>query len=177
MLKSIKIDPGLAKALAKQKRQQAKEAFETKPVVEKQTNLPTAVIVDVDGTLAIRGNRGIFEFEKCEEDLVCEEVKTIVELLRTRPYINIIILSGREEVYKGRTEAWLQKNTIPYDGIIMRPTGDRRQDSIVKQELYERHLKGKFNILFVIDDRPRVIRTFRSLGLYVFDCNQTGQEF
>src|SRR3990167_5821024 len=99
MLGKIKIDPGLSKALVRQKRQQEKAVFEKKPVVEKQVNLPTAVIIDVDGTLTIRGNRGIFEFDKCEEDLVCEEVKTIVELVRTRPYINIIILSGREEVF------------------------------------------------------------------------------
>jgi hypothetical protein len=60
--------------------------------------------------------------------------------------------------------------------LFMRPAGDMRKDCIVKQEIYEREIKGKFNCTAWFDDRPQVIRMLRSLGLPVFDVGD-GVEF
>ena len=54
----------------------------------------------------------------------------------------------------------------------MRITGDGRNDTIVKKELYEENIKGNYEILFVLDDRNSekypVVGMWRELGLTCF---------
>ena len=47
----------------------------------------------------------------------------------------------------------------------MRKTGDFRKDSIVKKELFDENVRGKYNIEFVLDDRNQVVEMWRSIGL------------
>ena len=35
----------------------------------------------------------------------------------------------------------------------MRSAGDKREDSIVKSELFDAHVRDKYNVQFVLDDR------------------------
>lgn len=79
----------------------------------------------------------------------------------------IIFLSGREDKFRPQTNVFLQKNcpTIANNPLFMRATGDKREDSIVKSELFDAHVRGKFNVLFVLDDRNRVVDMWRRIGL------------
>jgi hypothetical protein len=48
----------------------------------------------------------------------------------------------------------------------MRAENDGRKDSIVKKELFEQHIVGKYYIDLVIDDRNQVVEMWRKdLGL------------
>ena len=48
----------------------------------------------------------------------------------------------------------------------MRASGDTRKDSIVKKELYEKHIKNKYYVSFWLDDRNQVVDMVRKeLGL------------
>ena len=47
----------------------------------------------------------------------------------------------------------------------MRTIGDHRSDFIIKQEIYEREFKGKYNVLYVLDDRNQTVNMWRALGL------------
>ena len=77
----------------------------------------------------------------------------------------IIIVSGRtDDCFKETTE-WLINNNIPFDDLFMRKAGDTREDSIIKKEIFDNHLKNRYNILAVFDDRNRVVSMWRSLGL------------
>jgi len=49
----------------------------------------------------------------------------------------------------------------------MRSQGDTRPDEIVKREIYEEHIKPLYNVDFVLDDRNKVVKMWRSLGLKV----------
>lgn len=49
----------------------------------------------------------------------------------------------------------------------MRPEGDERKDSIVKQEIYEKYIKDRYNVRFVLDDRNQVVDMWREVGLKV----------
>ncbi len=63
--------------------------------------------------------------------------------------------------------------------LLMRAPGDSRRDSIVKRELYEKHIKGKYNVVAVFDDRPSVIREcWQALGFTdrIFNVG-SGEEF
>jgi predicted kinase len=131
----------------------------------KSAMLPDAVIVDVDGTLAHMHSRGPFEWDKVGED----DLKPIVaEMVRHMAENRIvIIMSGRDGVAKADTEAWLKRHRIHFDHFYIRAAGDTRNDAIVKSELYFNNVDGKYNVVAVFDDRPRVCQMWRSIGLDV----------
>lgn len=140
------------------------------------TDLPVCILVDIDGTLSDSTNRKIFDDSKVSEDRVIEPV---VDILRT--YFNnnskhwdvrIFIMSGRQDSCRDQTEKWLKDNYIPFDNLYMRSAGDNRDDTIVKQELYEKHIKGKYRVLFVIDDRIKVLNMWQQNGLFTLDVRQ-----
>jgi len=84
----------------------------------------------------------------------------------------LIIFSGRDGKYKEETELWLEEHNIEYDELHMREEDDSRKDSIIKKELYEEHVKGKYRVLGIFDDRPQVRRMWIEEGLFVFSCYQ-----
>ena len=133
--------------------------------------LPWAVIVDMDGTLAKMKDRGPFDWSKVGQDDANEPVRQLVLGLPVR--IRIIVLSGRDSVCRKETEAWLaDKIGNTHEMLLMRTEGDMRKDSIVKRELYDQHIKGKYNVSFVIDDRDNVVRMWREeLGLTCFQAD------
>lgn len=127
--------------------------------------LPQAVLCDIDGTLALRDGRGPFEFERCGEDLVNEPVAYALSLL-SRAGDQIVLMSGRPDDYRDLTEAWLEKNGIEYSELWMRPSGDFRPDDIVKGELFDAHVRDRYRVRLVLDDRDRVVSLWRrTLGL------------
>ena len=69
---------------------------------------------------------------------------------------------------KDQTVKWLQDNHIPFDQIHMRKTNDFRSDSIVKEEIYNEHIKDKYNVISVFDDRNQTVAKWRELGLLTF---------
>lgn len=134
--------------------------------VEWNKDLSQAVICDIDGTLAKMDGRGPFDTSKYDTDKLNEDVAVAFDKLshnRTR-----IIVSGRSEEFRAVTEAWLAKHSIRYNHFYMRPAGDTRKDFIVKQEIFDREIRGKYNIFCVLDDRNQVVAMWRSLGLTVF---------
>lgn len=91
--------------------------------------------------------------------------------------VKFIIVSARPERTRAATEEWLQMHGMMHDvaAIIMRSDTDSRQDDIVKREIYEKYLKP-YEVLRVYDDRPRVIRVWKELGIDVVDVGP-GIEF
>lgn len=137
--------------------------------------LPECIIVDIDGTLALFGNNNPYNRD-FSLDTVSQQVLSVVSNFWHNG-CNVIILSGRSDKNKEVTQEWLNANHIMYDELHMRKDGDVRSDDIIKLEIYNEFIKDKYNVYFVIDDRPKVIRMWRSLGLFVFDVNQGGYEF
>lgn len=129
--------------------------------------LPWCVICDLDGTLALKyPGRDIYDGTLCHKDAPNRPVAFILEHL---PFsmVEVIFVSGREDTWREQTHEFLnQRLDIPHPRqLYMRAAGDRRDDVIVKQELFDQHIRGKFNVLFVLDDRNRVVRMWRALGL------------
>jgi FMN phosphatase YigB (HAD superfamily) len=119
-----------------------------------------AIICDIDGTLADKGGRFVFDYAKVDQDTVKEAVKETVNLFYSQGY-QIILLSGREDISREKTEQWLKKNDIQYHHLYMRAARDFRKDSIIKKELYEKHIRDKYDVLFVLDDRNQVVDMWR----------------
>lgn len=135
--------------------------FSKKP--EHIYGVPTAIIVDIDGTLAIRRDRSPYDWSKVGQDDVNETVASLVNS-QNEDHI-IILVSGRDGCCAKETEEWLKKHEIKYHKLLMRTPNDNRKDSIIKKELYDNLIKGKFNIEFVLDDRNQVVEMWRELGL------------
>lgn len=137
---------------------------------------PKTLLIDLDGTATFNlGDRGFFEWDKVHLDSPNIELATLLNALADK--FTIVYVSGRDEVCRVKTCQWLIDNNFPYQNILfMRPEGDMRADEIVKRELYDKFIKDKFDIWGVFDDRPKVIRMWRSLGFMVYNCGD-GIEF
>lgn len=124
-----------------------------------------AIIVDLDGSLChMNGKRNPYDFDLVHLDGVDNNVREYV-WLQSKLGKHIIILSGRDDSCYDQTERWLLDNMVPFDSLYMRNTGDQRKDSIIKEDIYNCHIKDDFNIHVVLDDREQVVDMWRSLGL------------
>ncbi|MEU3922339.1 AAA family ATPase, partial [Streptomyces sp. NPDC029004] len=119
--------------------------------------LPSAVMCDIDGTLAIRGDRFPYDFTRCDEDLLNVSVRGALCSFRRADSDVIVLLSGRGEEHRERTVAWLRRHEVPYDELWMRAAGDGRRDDVVKAELFDRHVRHRFAVRVSLDDRDRVV--------------------
>ncbi|MFF3326323.1 AAA family ATPase [Streptomyces sp. NPDC002889] len=133
--------------------------------------LPSAVMCDIDGTLAIRGDRGPYDFTRCDEDLLNASVRGALRSFRRADGDVIVLLSGRGEEHRDKTEAWLRRYEVPYDELWMRAAGDGRRDDVVKAELFDRHVRDRFAVRVSLDDRDRVVAVWRRMGLPTWQVN------
>lgn len=144
---------------------------------EYDPNLPDCLWCDLDGTIALgieAGHRGPYDWDKVGQDKVDPAVLSI--LRKFHKEIPILFMSGRDGRCYDLTKEWLMEQgfEIGKDGceLHMRTEGDNRKDSIVKRELYEQFIKGKFNVLFCLDDRSQVVKMLREeLGLKVLQVS------
>lgn len=136
---------------------------------ERNDDLPNAVLCDIDGTLAIMGDRSPYDWSKVGVDTVNQDIRhLLIPLAHDK---DIILVSGRDESCREQTIAWLEENDVPYDKLIMRKEGDNRKDVIVKQEIYLDHIQGQYNVTAVFDDRDQVVDMWREQGLTCLQVN------
>lgn len=145
------------------------------------------VICDVDGTVAdcnhrksfLEGERKNWKgfFDEMHKDTPIESTIAILEEYKAKGH-EIIFVSARPENYRKQTEDWIRNNIVSIVPLtlIMREQHDSRQDTEVKQDIFDKYFKDKYEIETVIDDRPSVIRMWRENGLEVIDVGD-GVEF
>ena len=131
-----------------------------------------AIQIDLDGTLSLfkdKGHRNPYDATRCDLDDINQPVLEVINKFKYA--YEIIFLSGREDKFRQPTIKFLRKCGLefPRDYLLfMRETGDKRKDSIIKEELYKNFVKPKFNVLFVMDDRNQVVDMWRDIGLTCF---------
>ena len=141
------------------------------------------IIVDIDGTLALRTMRGPYDTSRYNEDVICNPVRTILDMVYFRNNehydsdITILLVSWRSEEFREVTVKRLEDKGVPYHKLYMRPTWDTRHDTEIKKEIYENHIKDEYIVMFAFDDRVRIVDQRRELGIYTFDVNQTRSVF
>jgi predicted kinase/uncharacterized HAD superfamily protein len=138
----------------------------TNEFIKYNPELPDAIIVDLDGTLAILCDRNPYDVTNCDRDLANKPVLETV--LKWQTSTTIIVVSGRTNDGQEKTENWLEKHGVKYQHLYMRKKGDLRKDSLIKQEIYHKFIRDRYNISFILDDRQQVVDMWRSLGLTVF---------
>lgn len=141
--------------------------------------LPQAIIFDVDGTLAKMEGRGPHELSKVDTDSVHEVIADMARGYHQQGY-RIIVMSGREGTKDCalKTGQWLYDNVGYFvEAIYMRREGDRRKDSIIKEQLFWEKVAPNYAIMAVVDDRPQMTRAWRDMGLKVIDVGNPYIEF
>ena len=126
----------------------------------------------MDGTLALHNGRSPFEYEKCDTDVLNTSVAAALSLFHDSSHRTIIYLSGREDWCREKTEKWLRNHFMFPDGLLyMRPTGDSRRDCIVKKEIFDREVKGKYFVEVCFEDRDQMVKLWRDLGFPTWQVN------
>lgn len=166
----------------KERQGNVNSAVEAPAVVE---GAPYAVLCDLDGTLALIHGRSPYDASDCDiKDLPNWPVIETI-LAHYNAGREIIFCSGREDKYRPETIRFIEKycqNVCSHDdcdnvgvnlGVIkyklfMRKTDDFRKDAIIKEEIYQDNIVGKYNVLCVLDDRNQVVDFWRSKGLTCF---------
>lgn len=140
-----------------------------------------AIIVDIDGTVALRNNRSPFDYARVGEDSVDHRMAHLLRnLICECEEYDVFFVTGREAVDNCREDTikWINDNIYSHtwEGIMgpeynwklfMRDEGDHRSDEIVKKEIYENHIAPYYDVVCVFEDRNRVVKMWRSLGLLV----------
>ena len=155
------------------------------------------VIFDLDGTIAdieIRRKKSIKPNGKMDWDVFFhpdniqydKPVHAIVHLVQMYYHddYKVVIFSGRNDRSWNETKDWLKTHNVPYDLLVMRPdkfksksfpvadgnpaTSDMRfmPDEILKKKMLDTFVDID-DVLFVVDDRQKVVDMWRDLGLVV----------
>lgn len=142
---------------------------------------PSAIIVDMDGTLVdvssiryhVRGGRnpdGSYKKKDFtafhEESVNCPPILrtvSMVDSLRMQGY-KIIIVTARSKKFYPQTAWWLAENEIEHHAIYMRADGDYRPDYEVKKDLLVR-IRNWWEPVHAFDDNPNVVRLWVEEGI------------
>lgn len=128
-----------------------------------------ALIVDLDGTLAVMGDRSPYDWEKVGVDTVNPFVAGFVRFWYDAYEQPVVILSGRDMAAFGETQKWLSNHEIPYTELFLRAAGDNRPDWKVKKEMFYASVHDRYNPVLVVDDRQQVVDMWRyEVGLPVW---------
>lgn len=141
------------------------------PMVQDES-LPRAVIFDNDGTISlIHSDRSPYDASTCDFDDPHKHVIECMKLYYSAGY-KILFVSGREEKDRAPTERFYQEHfpEVKYE-LFMRPTGDMRKDVIIKEEIFNTHIKNKYFIAGWFDDRLQVCKWIYENGLPLFRVN------
>lgn len=138
-------------------------------------SLEHSIICDIDGTIAAKGDRSPYDYNRVSIDL---PILPIVELIKTlkNKYNKIIFVSGRDEICRQDTILWLHKVFNWQEDkeyiLYMRNQSDTRKDCIIKKDIFEKFIDKKWFIDFVIDDRNQVVDMWRKeMGLTCLQVN------
>ena len=156
------------------------------------------IIFDLDGTLAnidVRRKKSLkpngkmdwdvfFDAENINLDKPNDPVIKMAQLLAEDGF-KIVIFSGRNDRSFFTTKSWLTRNSVPFTKLVMRPdkfkddswpiangnpaTKEMRwmPDEILKKEMLDTFI-NKDEVFLVVDDRDKVVKMWRDLGLNTF---------
>jgi hypothetical protein len=135
-----------------------------------------AVIADLDGTLCdvseilhlVEGeDRNFHAFHAASAG--CPSVEAVVEAVRAAKASgrSILIVTGREFIWRDLTLDWLAAHDIPYDELVMRIVGDYRPDDVIKAEMLDDLAKRGWTVTAAWEDRDDIAELWESRGITV----------
>jgi len=136
------------------------------------------VVCDLDGTLTDLEHRlylvrqpkpdwDLF-YKLAADDGLHVWCKILVNAIHDFGY-RVLLVSARPESIRGLTKTWLAKHGVNYDRLyLLRGKKDYTPDDDLKMAWLKEF--GTEKILFVVDDRQRVVDAWRQEGLTCLQC-------
>ena len=135
------------------------------------------VIFDLDGTLAlidhrfhhIRGPEKDWSafFRECDKDEPFETVLAVARALQLNGY-KLWVVSGREEVARARTLAWLEALHINPEALLLRPAGNHAPEAKLKTDWIRGGHLPLERVMCVFEDRRSAIDVWCAANLTCF---------
>jgi hypothetical protein len=144
------------------------------------------VLFDIDGTIANidhrlhylrRENIDWTEFEsQCEYDL---PIPATVAMLRalSQSGKQIWLWTGRTVGVEAMTKIWLERHSIPYHQLLMRPEGTFLNAASLKKRWLNDSPVPKERVICAFEDEPRIVEMLTGEGLTVFHVCRPEPEF
>lgn len=146
---------------------------------KEQEGLPYIYICDIDGTIAEKGDRSPFDYTKVSTDIPITSVVRLIDGAHMES--EVLFLSGREDTGEcyNDTKNWLSKHIgVENPQLFMREEGDHRKDYEVKVDMFDKYIRGKYNVRAVIDDRKQVIEScWNVLGVKTINVGNSWERF
>lgn len=144
------------------------------------------IICDIDGTLCTdehrnhilhEGERDAAAWEKyfslCHLDPPVEAVIKVLQAFGVFSYENMVLsyeihlMTARNKSTEDQTLDWLRRHKVPFNSVTFRPEDSRVQDNVLKTAWADK-LGGPERVLFVLEDRQRVVDAWRAAGYTCF---------
>jgi FMN phosphatase YigB (HAD superfamily) len=114
-------------------------------------------------------------YDAMDKDTVNEWCSTLIYCMYLELRCQTLLVTGRPYKYQHQTENLIYEaladiERTKYIKLFMRLDEDFRPSPILKKEIYDREIKGKYDVLFVIEDSSGCAKMYRSLGLTVLNC-------
>ena len=87
----------------------------------------------------------------------------------------VVYLSGRPEICRADTLAWLARHDLPAGDVHLRPPHDRRPGRLFKVDSIDRFARGR-TIAVLVDDDPLVCDAARAAGYDVLPATWMGEQ-
>ena len=146
------------------KRNAAVDRF-VKPMVQDES-LPRAIICDLDGTLARIGDRSPYDASRCHLVDSCNDYVAETVRLYYQAGYKIIFCSGRMEKDREPSRLFIEKHLPNMEYVLfLRKNDDLRKDHVIKEEIFNEHIRNKYWTRLALDDRKSVCQLWFRLGL------------
>ena len=139
------------------------------PLYVPRFRAPKAILFDLDGTVAKHVARSPYDYSRVKTDAVHPHIRTMINGYYDSGYF-CFGFSGRPDINNVRkdTEEWLDENGIHFHKLHMRPADQLTEnDADVKQFLFDFYIRNNYDVEVMLDDRNRVVRRMRKLGVNV----------
>lgn len=149
---------------------------ENKEIVSKlkpATDLPKAVIFDVDNTLCF--NTSGRPYYGTAQGLL-DDVPNVNAIIAAQVYhsggIKVLLVTGREgtDEIKEATQKWMENNQVPIDEYYFRPVNNRESGDKIKAQIIS-GISNKYNIIGIYEDSSKIVKSLREMGYTVFQPN------
>ena len=145
------------------------------------------IVFDIDGTLSncehrlhhITQGRKDWDgfFDAMVDDSPNPDIVWLSEALAPPRWSHtsaFFIVTGRPDSHREQTENWLNEHAenlwMNTEALLMRASGDRREDVIIKREILKEIRDQGYNVRLVIEDRKSVVDMWREEGITCLQC-------
>lgn len=135
--------------------------------------MQTAVIFDVDGTLAdvtsirhhvLQRRKDFDAFHSLSVNVPPHaDVVSLAHDVQAAGHA-VVVVTARSTQRRNHTAFWLALNNVPSDAMFMRKHGDHRKDTFVKADILAR-IRERYEVVHAVDDNPAIIALWESEGI------------